>query len=314
MTSATSPSNFARRGFTLVELLVVIGIILVIAGIALPMLIKAYSQSDKSKARADLNTIAVCLEAYKQDHGDYPRTNGVDGTGAAVLCKALVGPGNALPTTTAWSAGTIYNPGDVVENLGAHYLCIQTTVAATVLTDTARWQLFSDGDGLDGPGWRTRQGAKPQAAYLNTDRFKVTGMMLANRDGKVILYAPARPTRPELTTVFNAGGSPAGSLRGNHIDVPGQNVTITSPATATVLAPMYDFTDILGTITNSATNLQKMRALFGDANFNGRQDSGETLFTGPYILWASGPDGTYLPATTGKSDVQTCDDVTNFDR
>jgi hypothetical protein len=200
----------------------------------------------------------------------------------------------------------------VVENAGSHYICIQTTAAATLITDTARWQLFSDGDGLDGPGWRTRQGGKPQAAYLNTDRFKVTGMMLANRDGKVILYAPATPTRPDLTATWTGGSG----TRSAHIDNPQTaNRTLPAPAVSGIpLIPMYDFGDLVGTVTNNPTNLSKVRALFGDANFNGRQESGENFFTGPYILWAPGPDGTYMPATSAKSDVQTCDDVTNFDR
>jgi prepilin-type N-terminal cleavage/methylation domain-containing protein len=95
MTSATSRSK--SRGFSLIELLVVIGIILILAGIALPMLIKAYSYASKSKARADLNTIAVALSAYKADFGDYPRPVNDTTTyrGARALCQALVAPGTA---------------------------------------------------------------------------------------------------------------------------------------------------------------------------------------------------------------------------
>src|SRR6476646_5365944 len=95
MTSATSHSK--SRGFTLIEILVVIGIILVLAGILLPMLIKAYSYADKSKGAADLQSIALALENYRQDCGDYPRpyNDTTNYRGARALCQALVAPGTA---------------------------------------------------------------------------------------------------------------------------------------------------------------------------------------------------------------------------
>jgi len=72
MTSATSHSNphARRRGFTLVELLVVIGIIVVLAGILLPTIIRAYAHADRTKGQADLQSISVALEAFKSDFGD----------------------------------------------------------------------------------------------------------------------------------------------------------------------------------------------------------------------------------------------------
>ena len=50
----------------------------------------------KTKTAADFQMIAVGLDAFKADHGDYPRVE-VPNTGFAVLCKELVGPfGNGL--------------------------------------------------------------------------------------------------------------------------------------------------------------------------------------------------------------------------
>src|SRR4051812_23042576 len=90
-----------RRGFTLVEMLVVIGIIVVVVGLATPMITRAWRAGDRAATLADLQAIATALEAYKQDHGDYPRITETtafsagpnDYTGARMLCRALIGPG-----------------------------------------------------------------------------------------------------------------------------------------------------------------------------------------------------------------------------
>ncbi len=68
MTSATSATSSlkTRHAFTLVELLVVIGIIVVLASIGVPMGMKAYKAAERSRIQADLNTITVGLEAFKR--------------------------------------------------------------------------------------------------------------------------------------------------------------------------------------------------------------------------------------------------------
>jgi prepilin-type N-terminal cleavage/methylation domain-containing protein len=309
MTSATSRSNLAGpRGFSLVELLVVIGIILVIAGISLPMLIKAYTSADKSKAAADLQTISLALEAYKTDFGDYPRTNGVRGLGAVILCKALVAPGPATGTAAEpWASGIAYSAGEIVLDGGMTYVCIQNIRtsnpdAYAPTSNTNYWTAFlnADADGADGLGFRVRVGmGKPKPAYLQVDRLKVRGLMLTNKDGHPILYYPANPAKPNVNTA--------------------PNYVAQSPAA------LYNAEDNLGLMT-----LNNLRASLGDYNLTGAVDSAhgtEQAVTGyNYLLFAAGPDGTFGPTlafTSGftaarwsanKTAVQTCDDVTNFTR
>ena len=83
-----------RHGFTLVEMLVVIGIALLLMGIVLPAVNRAYNQGVRTRMAGDLQAIAAALEAYRQDHGDIPRIFAT-GTGATVLCKALIAPQTA---------------------------------------------------------------------------------------------------------------------------------------------------------------------------------------------------------------------------
>src|SRR4051794_26541730 len=60
-------------GFTLVEMLVVIGIIVVLVGMLMPSLNRAWKSAVRSSLANDLQAIATALEAYRQDFGDYPR-------------------------------------------------------------------------------------------------------------------------------------------------------------------------------------------------------------------------------------------------
>src|SRR5688572_10898362 len=84
MTSPTSaPINRHRAargqrrrgagGFTLIEMLVVIGIILVLAGLLIPAVNSAAGRASRATAVSDLQVIATGLEAYKKDFGEYPR-------------------------------------------------------------------------------------------------------------------------------------------------------------------------------------------------------------------------------------------------
>lgn len=59
--------------FTLLELLVVIGIIVILALIALPNFLEAQTRSKISRARAEMATLATALEMYALDDGDYPQ-------------------------------------------------------------------------------------------------------------------------------------------------------------------------------------------------------------------------------------------------
>ena len=67
----TSGSNNA---FTLIELLIVVAIIALLALIAVPNFLEAQIRAKAARARSDLRGIAVALEAYAVDMGDYPRS------------------------------------------------------------------------------------------------------------------------------------------------------------------------------------------------------------------------------------------------
>jgi len=61
-----------RRGFTLVELLIVVAIIAILAAIATPNFLEAQTRAKIARAKADERTLAVAIESYQVDCGTYP--------------------------------------------------------------------------------------------------------------------------------------------------------------------------------------------------------------------------------------------------
>lgn len=75
-----------QRGFSLIELLIVVAIILIIAAIAIPSLLRAKIAANESSAVASLRTITTAETTYASSWGaGYAAT--VDNLGGAAPCK-----------------------------------------------------------------------------------------------------------------------------------------------------------------------------------------------------------------------------------
>ncbi len=66
------------RGFSLLEVLIVVTIISAIATIAIPNLLNAIDRSRQSSTVADMRTIGSALEHYAVDHLSYPATGDLE--------------------------------------------------------------------------------------------------------------------------------------------------------------------------------------------------------------------------------------------
>ena len=83
-----------RAGFTLVELLVVLGIIIALFSVLLPVVFSTRRKAEIARTRLDLNTISIALEEYKKVFNDYPRQADPNQVPRSpLLATYLLGPG-----------------------------------------------------------------------------------------------------------------------------------------------------------------------------------------------------------------------------
>lgn len=75
MKTFLSPNRVRRAGFSLMELIIVLLILVTIAGIALPRFGKVTDRANDARRIADLNAVEKALEMYHADHGTYPSTS-----------------------------------------------------------------------------------------------------------------------------------------------------------------------------------------------------------------------------------------------
>src|SRR4051794_38654020 len=99
-----------RGGFTLIEMLVVVGIILILVAILLPSIFAMRRQSERYRTQGDLNVIVQACYEYKKDFKDIPRQPLVARNDRTILAWALMGPYDAV------KVGSV--PGDGADGIG----------------------------------------------------------------------------------------------------------------------------------------------------------------------------------------------------
>jgi general secretion pathway protein G len=73
-----------QRGFTLIEMMIVVAIIAILVSIVVPNFIRARAQAQTAACEANLKEIATAIELYQTDNDQYPASGTVDGTNTAL--------------------------------------------------------------------------------------------------------------------------------------------------------------------------------------------------------------------------------------
>src|SRR5262249_25878109 len=112
-----------RKGFTLIELMIVVAIIGILAAIAIPNFIKFQARSKQSEAKANLKSLFTAEKSYKQEKDVYTiciskmgfspergnryayAVNTSDGNVPAEGCTSTEGRSDAAGTSTATTDG-----------------------------------------------------------------------------------------------------------------------------------------------------------------------------------------------------------------
>lgn len=99
-----SPTRKQAAGFSLIELLVVVAIIAVLAGLILQTAGFVQNKAARSRAEAEVAALSAALESYKADYGDYPLSSTAGyANSATLLFNALT-----LSSTNLNPLGKVY--------------------------------------------------------------------------------------------------------------------------------------------------------------------------------------------------------------
>jgi prepilin-type N-terminal cleavage/methylation domain-containing protein len=100
------------NGFTLIELILVVGIITVLAGLVLSTVGYARKKGARARAETEIAALAAACENYKADNGVYPRdtTNNTTDNLAALTASPTPDPRPTSydPTDSSYAAASFY--------------------------------------------------------------------------------------------------------------------------------------------------------------------------------------------------------------
>lgn len=135
--------NNSKRGFTLVELMIVITVIAILATIAVVSFTRVQKQARDTKRKAEIKSLQTALQAYFTEKQHYPNTAPVTPGTAQVASVALTGLAPdyipSIPTGPLGAASTVVPPNTdyifVTDSTGFTYgLCVALEAPTTALS------------------------------------------------------------------------------------------------------------------------------------------------------------------------------------
>lgn len=132
-----------QGGFTLVEVIVVLSVVLLLTGIAVPMLSGYMEDGRRARAESEVKVIAAAMMSMNKDVGSFPSRNG-SGTNSQIY-SLFTGP--TMPTASPFVGGHTWvtwamnaTRGDLLNN----HLNLNTpqgqSAGAYPITGSSRWR------------------------------------------------------------------------------------------------------------------------------------------------------------------------------
>ncbi|MCB9886646.1 MAG: type II secretion system protein GspG [Planctomycetes bacterium] len=140
-------------GFTLVEVIVVLSVVLLLTGIAVPMLSSYLEDGRRARAESEVRTIASAVLSLNKDVGVYPARNS---SGVNNYVFALMS-GPSMPTSNPFVGGHTWvtwamnaTRGDLLDNQLLHNTPQGQSSAAYPTSGSAQWRgPYMSGSPLD---------------------------------------------------------------------------------------------------------------------------------------------------------------------
>jgi type IV pilus assembly protein PilA len=138
----------AQKGFSLIELLIVVAIILIIAAIAIPNLLRSKMAANEASAVGSMRTINTTATQYSTTYGGYPPSlvslggpaGGTATSSSAELIDAVLAGGTKSGYTFTYTTGATDANGNI--------LTYTLTGAPTSIGVTGQRQFFTDESGV----------------------------------------------------------------------------------------------------------------------------------------------------------------------
>jgi len=161
-----------RKGFTLMELIVTIGIIIILAAIAIPSYFRMMDKARRSAVVAEFANLATVLETFNTDWGHYPLaalgSQAIALSDTGVYCE-LTTEGSGAALTNVAGAKTVHGDAAPIVYIGAGALSSMTNPFVASTSDP-QYRYATD---EAGSAWvlYVKMGTSGAARYLvRTDR------------------------------------------------------------------------------------------------------------------------------------------------